>query len=476
MRSLVILIIFIVAANCLCAQDSIKIMGAGEFMQIVSKYHPVAKQAALVTEEARAELVIARGGFDPLIYSDYDRKNFDGKNYYSLFGSEIKVPGWYGLELKAGYDVAYGININSENIVPQSGLGYLGLSANVLKGLVMDKRMAALKQAKIFREASEQERLAMLNDLLLEANKAYYDWALSYENLLIFNDAIKLAQVRFDATKQTFYLGDRPAIDTVEALTQLQSRQFQYNEARLQFIKAGLEVSNFLWYDNDMPMQVGEQVKPALLNSDFAALNINLARAEEFETNLRQVNPVLLAYNYKLKMLDVERRLKIENLKPVLTLNYNLLSRRFNMFTEGSPAIFRNDYKFGVKFSMPLTFAQGRGELKLTKLKIQDTRYSFNLKTLEMVNKLKLYYNELVITKEQAVIYGDMVRNMQTLFNGEDQRFKNGESSLFLVNTRENNMLNTAMKLKELQAKFYKTEAAVKWSIGMLPQNTSLNY
>jgi outer membrane protein TolC len=476
MKSIILSICLLASISVFANSDSVKVLNAAEFLSIVTNYHPIAKQAGLITEQAKAELVIARGGFDPYIYSDYDRKNFDGKNYYSLFGNEIKVPGWYGLELKAGYDIAYGVNINPENSIPQGGLGYIGISANVLKGMIMDKRMAALKQAKIFRESSEQERLIILNDLLLDANKAYYEWSQSYQNLLIFENALKLAEVRFTATKQTYVLGDRPAIDTIEALTQFQSRQYQYNEAKLQFIKSGLELSNFLWYDNDVPVQLTDSIVPETLTSGFTQLSISLAKAEEFESQLKTVNPYLQTYNYKLKMLDIERRLKIENLKPTLNVNYNLLSKQFNMFTEGSPAIFRNDYKFGLMFSMPLTFAQARGELKLNKLKIKDTQYTINQKTLELVNKLKAYYNELVITQQQVVIYEDMVLNMQKLFSGEDQRFRNGESSLFLVNARENNMLNTQMKLRELQAKFYKTEAAVKWAIGMLPQNTSLKY
>jgi hypothetical protein len=34
-------------------------------MEIVKTYHPVAKQAQLILEKAKAELLIARGGWDP---------------------------------------------------------------------------------------------------------------------------------------------------------------------------------------------------------------------------------------------------------------------------------------------------------------------------------------------------------------------------------------------------------------------------
>jgi outer membrane protein TolC len=56
------------------------------------------------------------------------------------------------------------------------------------------------------------------------------------------------------------------------------------------------------------------------------------------------------------------------------------------------------------------------------------------------------------------------------LFDGESNRFVNGESSLFLVNAREIAYLSAQVKLRELQTKYYKTEAAVKWSAGQIGQ------
>lgn len=37
---------------------------------------------------------------------------------------------------------------------------------------------------------------------------------------------------------------------------------------------------------------------------------------------------------------------------------------------------------------------------------------------------------------------------------------------MFIVNARENKLIESQLKLRELQAKFYKTEATLKWAIG----------
>ena len=69
-------------AQSLLPDSAQKKLSAAEFIEIVKAYHPVAKQANLLTERAQAELLIARGGWDPLIKSEYDRKTYDGANYY----------------------------------------------------------------------------------------------------------------------------------------------------------------------------------------------------------------------------------------------------------------------------------------------------------------------------------------------------------------------------------------------------------
>ncbi len=446
--------------------DSVaRVLSAVEFIEVVKQYHPVARQAALIPEQAKADLLIAHGGWDPKIYSDYNNKTFDGTNYFSYFENKIAIPVWYGIEVKAGYDFAYGNYLNRESKLPSDGQGYLGISVPLGKNLIIDKQRSALKQAQIFRESSEQQRLVMLNDLLADAFKAYYDWSYAYSEYLIFSEATKIAAVRYSATVQSALMGDRAAIDTIEALTQLQSRQFQLNDSRLKWLNTGLELSNYLWLENNMPRPFDTTIIPAPLTSGFVLKQIQMSKLDELLTQLRMSHPALLYYNYKLKQLDVERKLKIENLKPTFNVNYNILSERFN-FQSSAGLIFSNSYKFGLNFAMPLTFMQGRGELKLNKLKIQDTKYAIDYKQQELVNKLKSCFNELITLQQQTKLYDESVKGFKTLFDGENTRLVNGESSLFLVNARENRYLESQIKLCELQAKYYKTEASLKWAVG----------
>ncbi len=463
-KNCLIVMICLLPLNASIAQsDSLRTFTLAEFLTIVKAYHPLAKQADIVTDKAKAELLSARGGFDPMIYSDYDRKVFYGNNYYSFFGSEIKIPGWYGIEVKAGYDYTYGSNINPSDYIPKTGLAYVGISVPLLKGLFTDKKRADLQKAKLFVSASEQQRILMLNDLLLDAVKGYYEWTLAYRNKRIIEEALLLSKQRFESTTQATLLGDRAPIDSTEAMAQFQTRQYEYNQANLDFQKASFELSNFLWTQNEQPYVLPDGVVPEFNDAAVFAQSVKLKPLTELEQTIQTTHPNVLMYQLKVKQLEVERKLKIENLKPTLNASYNLLSKDITTWSNPEWSMFKDYYKFGVKFSMPLTFAQGRGDVRIANLKIREAKYDLELKRNELNNKLRSYYTELVVLKEQVNLYKATVTNYEKLYTGEVMRFNAGESNVFLVNTRENKWLEAQQKLAEVQLKYFKAEAALKW-------------
>ncbi|HMW25518.1 MAG TPA: hypothetical protein PKC51_02695, partial [Ferruginibacter sp.] len=77
-------IIFLLLSLCtqaLVAQDSVHTLSARQVMEIVKRYHPVALQAGILVEQAKADLVSARGQFDPVFENEAAQKTFEGTAY-----------------------------------------------------------------------------------------------------------------------------------------------------------------------------------------------------------------------------------------------------------------------------------------------------------------------------------------------------------------------------------------------------------
>lgn len=439
------------------------------FIQVVKSNHPVSKQAELLIESGAAKLRKARGNFDPVIKSDYDQKQFDGKNYYQINSNVLSIPTPLGLELKAGYDHTSGVFLNPENQLPSNGLAYAGIAVPLGKGLLFDERRQAVRQAEVFEEATKLEQILLFNQLIFEATKAYWEWYSAWNTYEIFDESVQLAEFRLRGVKESYIQGDVPAIDTLEAYILVQNRQLSRNEAAIKMQRAKFEASNFLWSPDLEPIILTDNSKP-IEHEDVTIENpIEETLLASIISGIDQAHPKLQLYFNKLENLNYERRMKVEKIKPKFNVNYNLLNQPVagNPFENYST----NNYKWGFEFSMPLLLRKERGDLQLTKIKMNQTDLNRQQESLSIKNKIKAYEIEINNLFGQIELFRDAVNNYQILLNGEKRKFEEGESSLFIVNSRETSLITAEIKMIELLGKYQKAQAGLVLALGGLNES-----
>jgi outer membrane protein TolC len=439
------------------------VLTAKEFIEQVRLYHPVAKQANLVVEQAAASLQAARGNFDPLAgYEVYD-KTLDGTNYYQYRNAQLKIPTTIGVDVKAGYENSSGSYINPE--FTKGVASYLGIEVPLLSGLLIDKKRAVLKQAKIYQDQSEQEKIAMINDLLFDAYGAFWSWCGSYRLFEVYGNYVNIAFKRLQLTKILFANGDRAVADTLEAFAQWQNFRFMQSEALLELKNKAIDLSQFLWNEQANPYLLPDLYVPD--TADFERL-YPLAQPEEIITKLYVTNPELRTYTYKLENLQVEKRLKFQGLLPVLNVQASALSKDYFTYKNFNNSYLENNYKFGLNLRVPLFLRQARGEYRNAQIKIKQTDLALREKGWQLQNKVKQYHNEATQRQEQLSIAQTTFRNYASLLKLEELKFSQGESSLFLINTRENKALEMQQKLIETRVKYLKSVYAIEWVAGNL--------
>ena len=466
MKRIIVLVIICLTVNKLPAQDTLRTLTETDFLAVVKAHHPVAKQAGLLVDLARAQLLSIRGNFDPLLFIDNNQKTFDGKNYYNYTNAELAVPTWFGVELYAGLENNFGDFTNREMSLGQSS--YAGVSIPVLKDLVLDKRRAALQQGKLFTQQSAFERSSIINDLLFDATKAYWNWAKDYQMLLVLDTTIALNELRYELVRISFQQGDRAAVDTTEALVQLQNFQQQREEAWLKFRKSSLELSAYLWLPNNKPVYLTERVIPDTIwaKQQFTAFPVDALT--NWLTQTVTNHPKLKQFDFKLQALEVERRLKFQSLLPKLDLKYNFLQKGYNVGNAFKNNVFENNYKFGLSAVIPIPNRSGIGDYRAARIKIKSTELDRNFTELNLENKVRFHYNEVLNLQKQIDIYERAYSNYVRLFNAEQLKFTLGETTLFLLNSRETKVLEAQQKLLELKTKFYQAFAALNWAAGVL--------
>ena len=79
-----------------------------------------------------------------------------------------------------------------------------------------------------------------------------------------------------------------------------------------------------------------------------------------------------------------------------------------------------------------------------------------------------MYANNTNIVLQQVNAYQGIVSNSRDLLLAENEKFRLGSSSLFLINSREVKLIETQEKLADLQAKFQKNRVALEGVAGIL--------
>ncbi len=435
-----------------------------QFFEIVLKNHPLAKQAQLQTQFGEKEILYAQGGFDPKIYTHTLQKNFNSTSYYSLIHSGLKIPTWYGLEFRGGFESNQGAFLNPEEKTPSSGLVYAGASVNLGKGLFIDQRRAELFKAKVYYQSTFFEQKLQLNELIYESGYAYWNWFLSYHSMVILDEAFQLANIRYDAVKRTAELEDRPEIDVVEAGLQVQNRESMLRNYEAEYKGSGFKISTFLWNEQQVPLDLDSLTTPVkieILEKDSVTLLSN----QEIDTALAN-HPYIQVTNFKIKGLEIERKLKKEQLKPELAVNYNFLNQPIqnNPFANLS----MNNYKWGLTFEMPILLRKERGDLAKTNLKLKEEQFNLENSKAYVEYKIRNAYVDYNNALVQVEIFQKTVVDTKRLLDAEKAMFESGESSLFLINARELAYIQAKLKWVESIAKSKQAYLSLKFNLAQL--------
>ncbi|MCX7729104.1 MAG: TolC family protein [Bacteroidia bacterium] len=435
-------ILFILYFNFCFSQDTLTFE---KFFSYVLQYHPVIQNAGLSTEQAnKAYLLKAKGQFDPKINYNLQSKYFNDKNYFNFYEAELKIPTYIGADFNATYNYAAGLYLNSDQYIPASGLYSLGASFPILRNLWYDERRFNLQSARLFNNNSKIFLNAQILNVLDNIIDSYWNFYEKYNTMLLFKEIVNNAYARYINVVNATKTGEVPFIDTLDAGNQYQKFYLDYQKAILDFQNSRYNLLIHLNQRKDTNF-----IAPAIPDN-FLFENIDT-------TFLIQKNPEILSYQLKLKQLNYEKKLRIEFLKPQLNIKYNFLLQPFSEINYYP--LNTNNYKWGIDFSFPLFLRKERAELKLTNLKISQTKNELTFKQNQIENKIKIYYNNYVNYYQQLQYGINLTRRFYQMLQAEIKLFQTGESNLFTVNTREIYYLQSKQKVIELSQKylFYKS-------------------
>ncbi|MGB3467896.1 MAG: TolC family protein [Cyclobacteriaceae bacterium] len=449
------------------AQDSLtSVLTFDTYYQLVLENHPVVSQANLLPEQAKQQLRLARGSFDPKLEGSWEYKDLNDTEYFNLLDVSLKIPTWFPVNPKVGFERNRGEFLNPENFISEKTGNeqiYAGISVPLGRGLFIDNRRAVVRQATIFQDMAEAEQIKAINKILLTATKDYWEWYNAYENYRLMLQSIGIAEDIFNRTQQAFIYGEAAMIDTVQAKITLQKRIIDYEQAKIERLEAALELSNHLWTEEGRPLELQENVVP----ERFVQITLDEGLLQELYLAARDNHPELLKLRLKINSLQIDQSLARENFKPQIDVSYTILDQPFTPNGETTDITFRDNFKVGVDFSFPVFLRKERAKLRQTEFKILDSEYELDFSERRIINNINARYNIVLTTINLIREQSGMVRNYELIVNAERLNLLQGESDLFKLNAQLDKLIESQTKLFKLRSQFKKDVAELYWIAGI---------
>ena len=434
------------------------------FVDGILAHHPVASQARLVADQARADLRTAWGAFDPTVTATWDQKKFGGTTYYNYFDAELKIPLPVGADVTLAFDRTMGRYFNPDRRTAGAGTFEAGISIPLGQRILTDERRNALQQARAARDAGEADRTAIVNKLLFSAAKDYGVWYESWRRRVIAQEGEALAEFRLQAIRRRVANGESAPIDTIEALLELQRREVTRFEAEASFYLSSLNVTAYLWDEAGRPAPLPADAKPVLLGID--RVGMDSTRLEALLELATRRNPDLLKIQARVKQAEAQRLFTTQALLPLAEAKLSGFGSN-----ESEQAFFdddrlSNNYKAGLSIKSPLLFLRETGRFAAAgqRLEFQRLERERLRRDVEFDTRVAIFdlFNLERLRQRQVA----NVRNASLLRDAEQIRFENGESTLLILNIRERLVLDEAVKLAAVEAKVAGARAALAVATG----------
>lgn len=452
----------LIAQTKLAASDSE--LPLSLFYRLLLELHPVVKQAQLMPQAANANLLQARGAFDPVLQFAYDEKTFDKKNYYTVKEGYLKLPTTLGLDFKAGFESVTGDRVNPETATPLSGLAVAGVSVPIGRNLLIDDRRATLRQARLFREQAKAEQDKMVLKFLFQATKDYAEWLFRQNRVNFLREGYRMADERYRAVRERVLQGDLAGIDTTEAVIALKTRAISLAQAETDLLNAQLFIAAYLWDENGRPLELNPSVRPVADRSALSVFAPDSIR-QQLE-RARFSHPEVRKLLSKIEQIKVERSLARNNLLPAIQLNLNAIQTWPANQELLNTTFIQQNYKIGASFYMPLFLRKERGKLRMVNFKLLDQQWELDLTRRQVEVGIKEAANDYQLVINNLELQRQLVLDYLRIRDGEQIRFDNGESNFFMVNTREVQMIESQVKLAEMEAKQLKASAGLWFAAG----------
>ena len=427
-----------------------------DFLKLVSENHPQILQAKLKRNQANAKRLETQGAFDPSLnsknsYNIYNSSSAPGKEQEAFTSSNsLDILTRYGAKLSAGAKFAEGDIKTPLSPTGSGGEYFIEAQIPLLRDAIYSLN-EAIADLTLYRKQL---------DVLQKASELYWKWYASFKVLEVENHLVDLITEQSDFVKAQVEYGNLAQLAYIEVSTDLQKRLFKRAKAERKAQEMSLALANYLWLESGEPLGLFAKDQVPSVKEDITK-NLVIENINEAKLKALKFRPEFKAINLSKDIAILERKFAKNQMLPELDLF-------INQGVETGEDSIGPTTAAGVNLSIPLRVRTGQGLKKQAELSLQ----SLNLASRELMQNVILELENAVSELEQSKAKTKFAKESlilaNQLFEGESEKFKLGDSTLFLVIRRQRAMAEANIQYYKAFADYRTAEQVFKFLQGEL--------
>ncbi len=440
------------------------VLTLGELLQSVEKSYPLVLAAERLLSEAEYNYLAAQGAFDAQFRTIGTTKptGFYTNNYND---SVIEKPTPLGgTSFFAGYRIGRGTFPLYDERRKTNDYGEIRAGAIVplMRNREIDKNRAELKKADIDRNLAELSIQKLKIEVVRESTKRYWKWVAAGQEFLVIKDLLAIAKVRVKQINDRVALGDLPKVEGIDNDRVIMQREAQFYSAERELQKSAIDLSLFLrTEDGALILPKTEQLPLGFPNTvSFAGIDL-----EEKIKIAWVYRPELKDFEFKREKIRVDRQMGYNSLKPQV----DLVVAASQDFGPGSVTRSKAELEASLVLNVPIQTRRPRGEIGAAEARLAQVDQELQFAKDKIKTEVQDSVSEVIASAkrvEAAKKELEFARRLEAL---ERDRFALGDSTLLIVNIREQTTAEAAIRevkaLNDHHAAIANFHAAVAYSL-----------
>lgn len=428
----------------------------------VEGHFPLLLAVEQETEIALGGLLSAEGGFDLIARAELVDKPegyYRNDSFNSVF--EQPTPLW-GTTLYSGYRWGQGDfpSYDDDRRTDRGGEVRAGIKVPLLQGGPIDTRRADLSRARIDVDLAEPKIQVKRIAFRRKAAQLFWKWIGAGQKLQIARNLLSLAETRNAALAKRVEQGDVPALELKDNERLIELRKAIVIAAERGFQEASIALSLYYRDDAGAPVVPSAEVLPQGFPSpdapDPICIEEDRLRALDWRPEIRQIT------------LERQRmEVNLQEARNKLLPKVDMLLEASKDFDRAPEVMDRTpaELVWKVQFEMPTWLRDARGKIRSTKAKLSKLSGELKFARDQVIVDVQDAMSDLVAAYKRWERTRESLKFAREVEAGERKSFQLGNSTILLVNLREEATANTAALEADALAAYFQAMANYRAAI-----------